>query len=765
MRSLARTHRVVIGACIAWQALVAGAGAVNLARSRPYTWSRPPQYRACTDPGDAAQLTDGRLAKNDYIWLDRACVGWELQTGDIVTWTLDLGSTCALDSVVVRTAWFTRTGVVPPALLCAVGDAPGRFQWAGALDAETLAHPDPTRPARVALAVPLHRARGRWVLIAALLRSDFLFSDEIEVHGTATPDAGSASTPPSGPISRSFDPAEIDAVGAVQRRVWALRRALPGPVPVPSGTPTARGTSLHAKDADAVNRTPLDPPASAEEAARLAARARSWRAAGAARLIVRRVDPWAPTSPWSALQAERSDTLELWPGAWGAAAIEIAAAGDSTAHVALRVAAGATGSPRAILREVVPVEARDGRWAGDALPLAPATLDVPPGAVRQVWVDVDASRAAAGLHRLRIEAGGQTVNLAVRVHAVGLGAPALAALDWTYPDKFALTRQAPEAAVRDNLDHGIDSWCLAEESVPWPDPASIDASGHITRPLDFTTCDRHLALHTALTARRILWFWNFDAQAKDPSRGRFRHPYLSPAWRRAVSEWLEAWLAHLDALGYERRRMVMQPIDEASSPAVRRLYAALRAERPGLPLALTVTRNAAPAELRSLAPHLALAIVERRALEKDASWIREAMRRGMVVWTYDVPQPSKTVPPLAGYRLLPWEAWARGLTGCGFWAYGDTRLSSADAWNDFDAERCDHAVVYGEAGAPRPLGGESFAPSKRWQAFRMGLEDTALLAAALPRQPGLRAAALAGLGHGSAFDPDAERRRLLRLLE
>src|SRR5262245_46049035 len=170
--------------------LVCGLGCVapvartnELDRGRPYDWNRAPNYTPCTDAADAVQLTDGRRAANDYIWLDHATVGWELQKGAIVTLTLDLGTSAPLDSIIVQTAWFARSEIVPPSLLCAVANAPNQFEWAGGLDAATLAPPDSTRPARVALVVPLGAKRGRWVLIAALLRSNFLCTDEIEVHG------------------------------------------------------------------------------------------------------------------------------------------------------------------------------------------------------------------------------------------------------------------------------------------------------------------------------------------------------------------------------------------------------------------------------------------------------------------------------------------------------------------------------------------------------------------------------------------------------
>jgi len=751
------------------------ARADELARGRPYEWNRAPSYTPCTDAADAMQLTDGLRATNDFSWLDRAAVGWELQKGDIVTLTLDLGKSAPLDSIIVQTAWFARSEIVPPSLLCAVANAPNQFEWAGALDAATLVRPDSTRPARVALAVPLGARRGRWVLIAALLRSNFLCTDEVQVYGggarasVPAPQESVAAAPFSGvpspagrpaapapvPLGRAFTPDEIDSVCALQRRLWALRQALPGPVSLPATGPAAHESPGQRRD--------LGHPAVVEEAARLAARARSWRAAGLPALVVRRVDPWTPTTPWSALQVERADTLELWPGAWGAAAIEIASSADSTVHAALRVAPAE--GPRLTLREVVHVESRDGSWAGDALPLAPASLALAPGTVRQVWIDVEARNAAPGMHDLQIEVAGRTIPLAVRVHALRLPAAALAALDWNYPTKFALTRPLLAEAMQDNREHGIDSWCLAEESAPWPDPAAIDASGHIASPLDFTACDRALATLGPTSAHRIVWYWDFDPRAEDPSRGRFRHSYLSPAWRRAVSEWLEAWRTHLEALGLDPRRILMQPVDETSSPAVLQLYRTLRELHPGLPLALTLTRNATPDELRALAPHLALAIVERSVLAQRSKWIARVKRRGIEVWTYAVPFPSKSAPPLAAYRTLPWEAWARGLSGCGFWAYGDTGGQSADAWNDFDAERSDFAVVYGEIGAPRPLRGEALAPSKRWQAFRMGMEDTALLATAVRRRPGLRATVIAALGCDPGLRPDGERLRWLRLVQ
>jgi hypothetical protein len=530
---------------------------------------------------------------------------------------------------------------------------------------------------------------------------------------------------------------DLPAAAAAQRRAWAVRAALPGA---------------------AASAAPVEE----IERASFAARARAWHDAGWPRVVVRRVDPWAPSTPWSAPGAEVTDTLALWPGAWGAAAVDVACAAGGAAQIVLALAPGAPGAPAVTLRRVVPVEARDGRWAGDALPLAPDALAVPDGAAVQLWLDVDARDARPGAYTAELTIGSAPVRVPMRVHAVRVASPPIGALDWTYPTSFALLRAAPADAVRDNAEHGIDTWWISEQSVPWPDAPTIDAAGHLTRPPDFTACDRELALHGAARARRIGFFWNFDAQSADPSRGHFRHPYLSPAWRQAVREWLGAWMDHLAGLGIDRTRVVMQPFDETTAAPVATLLRALHALRPDLPLALTITRNATADEVRALGPELAMPIFERRTLATHAAWIRAATSRGVAVWTYDVLEPSKAVTPVAGYRALAWEAWARGLAGAAFWSYGDTGEKSADAWDDFDGARCDFAVVYGRDGAPVPVN-ESFVPSKRWQAFRMGLQDAALFATLA--DAGWHDTVLRDVQSGAATrDPESLRRRALRAL-
>jgi hypothetical protein len=51
-------------------AAVAGQPGENVALGKKYTMSPAPNYPLCTDPGDAVQLTDGKMTK-DYFWTQR----------------------------------------------------------------------------------------------------------------------------------------------------------------------------------------------------------------------------------------------------------------------------------------------------------------------------------------------------------------------------------------------------------------------------------------------------------------------------------------------------------------------------------------------------------------------------------------------------------------------------------------------------------------------------------------------------------------------
>ena len=87
----------------------------------------------------------------------------------------------------------------------------------------------------------------------------------------------------------------------------------------------------------------------------------------------------------------------------------------------------------------------------------------------------------------------------------------------------------------------------------------------------------------------------------------------------------------------------------------------------------------------------------------------------------------KAKQPYSYYRLLPWRAFQRGQTGAGFWIYyyGLNFEPGAVPWDDTLRPLGFSGVVYGAKASPVSLScnGEKIVPSRRWEAWREGVED------------------------------------------
>jgi len=92
------------------------------------------------------------------------------------------------------------------------------------------------------------------------------------------------------------------------------------------------------------------------------------------------------------------------------------------------------------------------------------------------------------------------------------------------------------------------------------------------------------------------------------------------------------------------------------------------------------------------------------------------------IWIYDT--KSKSLAPYVSFRLMAWEAFFRGYGGIGFWDYADVANVNGNPgslWNDFDGPYADYNVVYNLDG--------KIVSSRRWEAFKMGIEDYYILSA------------------------------------
>jgi len=451
------------------------------------------------------------------------------------------------------------------------------------------------------------------------------------------------------------------------------------------------------------------------------------------------------------------------------------------------------------LRRIEFVEAAHGQLVADALPLLDERgLRLGPGETSQLWLTFPKRRLPPGEYRGRIILGASNdrspsaIEIALHVYPIELpDQMRLQTYNWAYVTTFPLVRGLEREAVADLFAHYTNTFVFCNTDVPWP---RFDEAGKGS--IDFTAHDRNLALHRG--AREISWFWSF-ADRDQPDGGRFGADYLSPEWKERFTWWLRAWVAHLKALGCGYDDFFMYPFDETLCDRFRDLARLIKEVDPSIRVFADPVSADTRERIEAIAPYIDIWCPHLFTFEErlaDVDFMRahatSTTAPGRVppaagggtkkLWTYVCSGPAKTLSPHAYYRLMMWKAWQRGYTGCGFWAYADAGWGGDNAWNDFDGANPDFAAIYTARNAPPGVArSEAIIPSKRWEAWREGIEDYELLAmlgqavaraqqtGAVARATALRALLNSGVESALAApdDPAAAeraRRRVLRAL-
>jgi len=304
------------------------------------------------------------------------------------------------------------------------------------------------------------------------------------------------------------------------------------------------------------------------------------------------------------------------------------------------------------------------------------------------------------------------VDLSVTVlPGLGMGSPPPQVNTWSYLDDITV-RKFPQQAVQDLCDHGTNVFVIPHYELPWP---QFDSTGSFTR-LDFKKFDAILRL-LAGKGKLLLWPGFEYAQSQ-----KFKSPrgpkWKSAAWERVFAQWLEQIVAHLDSLGWGYSDFAIYPVDEGYGNRLRifrEVALSLRKIDPSIQIYLNPGENVPWSSVRAVAPWVDIwqpHLGHFSDLEKR-SFLRCT---GKPIWTYVCKTNARALSSYNYYRLLPWRTWNYGLQGCGFWSYC---VSEGDPWNDSDGRYGEASVIY--------KGDQGIIGSRRWEAFRQGLDDCRLL--------------------------------------
>ena len=716
----------------------------NIAMGKKYTMSQKPNYTLCTDADDDKQLTDG-IISGSGLWSEKSTVGW--QNRGNVEIILDLGTVEPVREIAINVQGGAKGNVNFPDAAFFVSDDGKKFHCLGSRFGSKMADKGTKYSAKYHLNDLV--AKGRYVAVALICNGTFIFTDEIEVV------KGDFS--PSTVTLKGVTYAEGSLADAIQNMRTGVREAAMLKREITSKTLPAGNAPELVKEFTAIGKELERTDLNHQELAAVRTSAGILNAQTAQtehpgkKMIVYPGDEWKDFSAFDIPDAKTSELkslcLTMGNDEYESASFIIFNATDKPFSINISTS-GLKGKNGIIPQKDITlrygewVECNDGLMRPDALPLADGVIPVAQGTNRSFWITVKGDHTPAGEYTgsiiLMNGKETETIPLNVTVLPVSLPQPIpVATYNWAYLN-FAPTKANPEAAVADLAAHYIDTAVVHPAQLP---KFTFDNQGNITAK-DYAAFDAVIKLHQKAGINKFLFFCNFAslsgkmAPLGSMSAGKTTIEFNTAEWKNAMFNFITDWIAHLKTIGIGYDHFAFYPFDEAADDIMtgsgKDVLIMFKAADPQSRIFFNPTPKNSVDGMKQFAPYVDIwcphlvQTLDRERLDFFAS----EQRVGKQVYCYNCQGPDKTFSPLAHYRRMLWQAWTYGMTGAAHWNYADTgwRAGNVSAWTDFDGDRNDYSIIYDAATAPEHVTRkEAQIPSRRWEAWRDGVEDYAYL--------------------------------------
>ncbi len=707
----------------------------NLALHRPYTLDPAPNYGDCSLDPQHTILTDGEYTKG-YFWVQKTTVGWVHQRP--VAITVDLGQVQPIAGAAYHTAAGVADVTWPLSIALLVSDE-GK-QWTMVGDLVALSNQrgaPPEKPYRLhTFATGAVQAHGRYVALV-VDQAPYMVVDEVEVY-QGRPEW--LSQPLAGTSRAAASALEFwrgrQVVEAARARMRAdLAQILAGLDAAKLSAAEKAGLRIRADQLtariEAVDELPdrftTILPLSGLHAAVYALQAPLLRARGYRGIAVwggYRYDLLQPLdAPPVPPAAPPSLSVRMMRREHRAEVLNVTNPTDAPLVVTVKATGLGPAAPGLALREVLFTDTRERTPIASAiLPGPPADqglqLTVPAGLTRQVWLDFDTAQVPAGDYRgtVGLSTGGGSaskVPLSLHVAALTMPSPFSCAIGgWDETNNkggYQVTAENMSPLIANLRAHGVN--------MPWsnpqvmPTPGQYDAAGNLTAPPDFTAWDEWVKRWQGAP------YWGLFPNVRDNFAGE---PLGTPRFNKMVGAWITAWVQHAAAQGIQPARIMILLVDEPSRDAQDQTIItwakALQAAQPEITIWNDPT-HADPAKVDPefyaqadvLCPNTTL------FLRRDQAYrdFYVAQRRaGRQLWFYSCSGPSKLLDPASYYRGQFWLNLQYGGQGSCYWAFGDERGFS---WNAYVQPRACYSPLF--------LSPTAVTDAKQMEAIREGAED------------------------------------------
>ena len=329
-------------------------------------------------------------------------------------------------------------------------------------------------------------------------------------------------------------------------------------------------------------------------------------------------------------------------------------------------------------------------------------ITLEPGESRLFIFKITGIKAGSIQTKISVKTNGRTLEFPVNIKIANIAFAAnnfsLNAVNWAYLN-FPLISDRKENAIQDLKNHHINSLV-----VP-PDVMKRVGS------TDLSSFQNYLNLYgktkNLIIAGAFVSAYNAGATPTAP--------FLSDQWKQNFDNWYKNVVNIAAKAGYASSQIYFYAYDEPQGKSIDdfiKFLAWVRSAIPQMKIFGTLAENDA---ITRLLPLVDVGVIHTNAVSLS--------KNPGNTWLYDTSPNSETLSPYTYYRLMAWKAFFNNFKGIGFWNYSDYRDGSTNkvVWNKFNGVNgYNYGVIYDGPG-------NEIISSRRWEAFKIGIEDYELL--------------------------------------
>ena len=715
--------------------------AENLALRKSYTFSPEPGYPLCTDDLDTIQLTDGK--KYGSRWTEKSTVGWR-RAEPAVEIIIDLENKYAIDEVRIYTiGGGAATVEFPEYVAVLLSDNNSEYKFAGMISSKELANVrgSGNRGISRTLSIDDINAAGRYVKLVMRPKGLTLFADEVEILARKLTDENNFR------LRKTLEVIDSNEklLGKIDKHLQIkdeIKTTIESEIFLKAGLSkdVRKKVESNLDIPNKIINLPIRNLLTNNEIKVLKnnvgkSRAEIYRAYYEKPFICLPVNPMEIIYEKEMYfqESEKEINVKIWQKEYESAAFNIINCSEEELKISISISP-LTGANNKIIdsdkiftvRRAVYVKGSEIGSIADALVLQQEHhFTVNPGQLSQIWLTIFNPTLTAGSYEGKIavtatknngkKLQAEIIPITIEVQQFKLpDSLALKTCNWSYYEIAPATEMA-----EDLKSHHTNVYIVPAQDLPFPRFAS-DPAG-VTRNPDYSRLDKVLNQHKY--ANTFLLGLNFSVARKD--FGRFGDvQWMTPEWKEVFSVWLKNLIKHLKErdIGYDR--FILYPFDESIDDEYYNLARLIKSIDPEIRLYAN-SFGKGPEEFIRFKELIDVWCHQDSHCVRYPKWFKTIKNFGKEMWTYECLEPMKAKEPYSYYRLLPWRAFQRGQTGAGFWIYyyGLNFAPGAVPWDDTLKSLGHSGVVYGAKASPVDSRGENIIPSRRWEAWRDGVED------------------------------------------